>query len=65
MTDDDRTEILAQAIWMQQFGTTTITQRWLDWANDNKQSATALRSQAADMVKASKGHKYHSLGWIG
>ena len=65
MTDDERKELLAQAIWMGQHGTLTIDARWTQYAADNPTVADALRKEAASMIAAAKnisGH--HSLGWL-
>lgn len=66
MTDDEKSEILAQAIWMGQFGTITLTPEYQAWSadNKNKQQADAYRAKAKEMLGAAKGQKHHSLGWI-
>lgn len=64
VTDDDRVEILAQAMWMGQHGTIVITPRWQEWSSQNKKDADALRDKARDMIGAAKGQTHHSLGWI-
>lgn len=64
MTDDDRIEILAQAIWMQEFGHIALNPRWLAYAKDNPDEAAALRKRAKTMIDTARPHRHHSLGWL-
>jgi hypothetical protein len=64
MTRADRIEILAQAMWLGMFGITAIRQDWLDYATNNAMAATALRTQAGQMLDVSAGATQSSLGWM-
>jgi len=57
-------ELLAQAIWMGQFGATLLDPRWIAWAQANPDAAAALRKQAQPMLDAATPHTHHSLGWL-
>jgi hypothetical protein len=65
MKDEDRTELLAQAIWRGQFGLTTIDPRWAQYVTDNPTEANQLRAKATEMLSASKNMAgNHSLDWL-
>lgn len=64
MTDDDRIEILAQALWMKHFGITVLDQRWVAYAKANPDVADSLREQAKAMIETARPHTTHSLGWL-
>jgi hypothetical protein len=66
MNDNDRAELLAQAIWRGDFGMMTTDPRWKDWARANQAGATTIRSQAGDMIDqaVASNTKYHSLAWL-
>ena len=65
MKDEDRTEILAQAIWRGQFGETKILPEWTDFAANNPDEVAVLRVKAADMISAaSEMSGHHSLAWL-
>jgi hypothetical protein len=64
MTLDEKVEILAQAIWREDFQLTTLEPRWLEWSAANERAANAFRRLAAAMLGAAEGHKNHSLGWL-
>lgn len=74
MTNDERREILAQAMWREAFGETRILPEWIEWAQKHPQEATALRDKADDMLsvqsdvnqktKHTKDHHHTGLGWL-
>lgn len=64
MTDDERVEILAQAMWMGNFGVIQIDPRWQKWAEDNPEKAKTLRDKGKEMLEFSKSYSTHSLGWL-
>lgn len=65
MTDADRTEILAQAIWRGQFGEIKILPEWTAFAANNTEEATNLRAKASDMIAAaSQMPGFTSLSWL-
>jgi hypothetical protein len=64
MTDEDRIEILSQALWMKHFGVTQVRPEWTAFANSNQDQANELRQKAKTMIEAARPHKTHSLGWL-
>ena len=66
MTDDDRVEFLAQALWKGTMATgLVILPEWTAYVQANPQSAIGLREQAAKMIGlASSVNGHHGLHWL-
>lgn len=59
-----RVELVAQALFLRQFGLTHIVDSWLHFAEEKPESADELRKKAEEMLAAAAPHKHHSLGWV-
>lgn len=71
MTDDERIELLAQALWTHVYGVRHVTTRWRAFADTNSDQANQLRAKAKEMLhtadSASAGvtkRPHSSLGWL-
>ena len=59
-----RVELLAQALYLRQFGLRQIVDSWLHFADEKPESAGELRTKAEQMLAEAAPHKHHSLGWL-
>jgi len=64
MTEDDRTEILAQALYLQTFGIMNLQPQWSEFAINNPAAADAYRTKAEAMMQVAGAVSVHSLGWL-
>jgi hypothetical protein len=71
MTDEERVELLAQALFTHVFGLRYLTPRWENFAKANPGEADKFRARAKEMLhtsdSASPGvtkRPFSSLGWL-
>lgn len=72
MTDDERVELLAQALWLKVYGLRTILPKWQVFAATDAEGARELRNKAATMLGTAQGATggfgsrgpHSSLGWL-
>jgi hypothetical protein len=64
MTDEDRIEILAQALWMKRYGIAQVRPEWMAYSKNDPTMADSYRRQAKSMIESARPHKTHSLGWL-
>lgn len=72
MTDDERVELLAQALWTRVYGVRKITPKWQAFTAANATEARALREKAAVMLGTAQSatggpglkRPHSSLGWL-
>lgn len=72
MTDEERVELLAQALWLRTFGVRKITPKWQAFAATDTAQVRALRDKASAMLGVAQtaaggpGLKrpHSSLGWL-
>ena len=72
MTDPERIELLAQALWLRTIGMRRLTSAWTTFAEVNTAAATQYRTKAQSMLDTAGGsttgvgfrRPYTSLGWL-
>jgi hypothetical protein len=73
MTDSERIELLAQALWLRTFGLRRLTPQWQAFAAVNATAAAPFRTKAAAMLDTAQGaitgapgrkRPHSSLGWL-
>jgi hypothetical protein len=72
MTDEERVELLAQALWSRVYGMRRITSRWQAFASANTVVAQQYRTKAQQMLGTAQSatggpgarRPHSSLGWL-
>ena len=72
MTDDERIELLAQALWTRVYGLRRLTPKWQAFVATDTAQVQALRTKAREMLGiaqsatggAATRRPHSSLGWL-